>query len=331
MVESTVLKTKYGTDFRKRLIHHQNDVSFNDLVFKIQNLYNLDSNSNIQLKYKDEDGDFITLIDDDDVSIAIHDQKVLYIEVTVDQSESVECPLENPVKSASNVATIDPSRHEQVESNGLILHAQEVANIASEFSDPPKQEVQQQEQQLENVPIDDKPVGNGYYQQQFNQPVQQKLEYQPPIQQQQHQQQQQQQHPLQPPAPQPIYGGFAPPPSSTPIGQAPQPQYPPHSTPSLPHQPPVSSVPYQPYGGYQPSSAPTTQAGPFSNVPPQQQQNAPQQQAPAGGFQPPPTLNGPPPSIPPAGVVPGGQAFNPFARGAQQPQTGAFNRPYGNY
>ncbi|CAD5206567.1 unnamed protein product [Bursaphelenchus okinawaensis] len=330
MVESTILKIKYGSEFRRRLINHQNDVSYNDLVFKIQTLYKLDANSNIHLKYKDEDGDFISLYDDDDVALAIHEKNLLYIEVFVEQSERAESPLEAPVKT--NVATIDPSRHEQVEPNGVVSHAQEVEQL----NDPPKLEnMSLNDQTLENVPIDDKPVDNGYYSQ-FDQVSQMKSEpqYQQPPQAQQ-QFQPQQAPPQQPPAPQPIYGGFAPP-----MPQQQQ-QYPPNSTPSLPpQQAPVSSAPYQGFAGYQPPSAPTPQPqqqASYNSMTPQPPTGVPQQHVPPQGFQPPPSAGGPPPSIPPPGAFPGGQAFNPFARGAppqqQQapPQQNNFNRPYGNY
>lgn len=54
MVEAVVLKIKYGNDIRKRQIHHLNDLSLNDLLLKVQNLYNINSSAPITLKYRDE-------------------------------------------------------------------------------------------------------------------------------------------------------------------------------------------------------------------------------------------------------------------------------------
>ncbi|VDN04784.1 unnamed protein product [Thelazia callipaeda] len=152
-VEATTFKVRYGSDVRKMPIHHSDDMSYNDLVLMMQRIFKIDSSANISLKYKDEDGDYITLADDTDLLLALQTEKKLSIIVLCDdndceeirrletQLESVrdtamsllemlktvnvgttlkkyesnkECITNTSAKTSESVATIQPSVHEQV-------------------------------------------------------------------------------------------------------------------------------------------------------------------------------------------------------------------------
>jgi len=81
-IEATVLKSKYGDDIRKSQLRHQNDLNYDDLVLMMQRVYKLNSNVDVQLKYRDSEGDWITIVDDEDVAFALRsEQSQLYIEV----------------------------------------------------------------------------------------------------------------------------------------------------------------------------------------------------------------------------------------------------------
>ncbi|KAI6225552.1 PB1 domain-containing protein [Aphelenchoides besseyi] len=140
MAYSTILKAKYVVNgeerVRKRQLHHHNDLTYNDLVLKVQSLFDIKPTANILLKYKDEDNDLVTLADDDDLLLAITDQKNLYVLVSVDEpqtdtavttdversadvkTESVSSFIEPPRNPSpaktEEIATIVPSHHEQV-------------------------------------------------------------------------------------------------------------------------------------------------------------------------------------------------------------------------
>uniref|UniRef100_A0AAF5I1N4 Btz domain-containing protein n=1 Tax=Strongyloides stercoralis TaxID=6248 RepID=A0AAF5I1N4_STRER len=152
-----VVKTKYGNDIRKKILGHNEDLTLSSLQVFIQRIYDIESSTSIILKYRDSDGDFVTLNDDNDVLFAIRNEQNLFIEVINDLSGACEgkkflellteaqkkldsavsafqrchrksenmieqCEKnfsvsrpETPVKSADNVATIQPSVQEFVQ------------------------------------------------------------------------------------------------------------------------------------------------------------------------------------------------------------------------
>ncbi|KAI1711066.1 PB1 domain-containing protein [Ditylenchus destructor] len=83
-IESTVLKSKYGADIRKSQLHHTQDLNFNDLVLMMQRVFQIKASASISLKYRDSEGDWITLANDDDVVFALQHEPSLYVEVFTD-------------------------------------------------------------------------------------------------------------------------------------------------------------------------------------------------------------------------------------------------------
>ncbi|EFO20134.2 hypothetical protein LOAG_08357 [Loa loa] len=175
-VVTTTLKARYGNDVRKMTIHHSDDMSYNDLVLMMQRIFKLQSSANISLKYKDEDGDYITLADDTDLLLALQTETKLSIIVLSDESDSTqvmkletqlevvrdtatsiletlkaikigtkmnkcevvrECTIGNLMKNSESVATIQPSVHEQVNNLTSTYGAPLSAKIDSSNKDAP--------------------------------------------------------------------------------------------------------------------------------------------------------------------------------------------------
>ena len=53
-MNKTVLKARYGSELRKNWIHHNNDVSLDDLISKMQRYFDIKELDGIRLKYRDE-------------------------------------------------------------------------------------------------------------------------------------------------------------------------------------------------------------------------------------------------------------------------------------
>ena len=84
-MNKTILKARYGSELRKNWIHHNNDMSFNDLVAKMQRYFGIRDGTSIKLKYRDEEKDWITLTDDDDLHFALVVMDELYVDVIAEE------------------------------------------------------------------------------------------------------------------------------------------------------------------------------------------------------------------------------------------------------
>ncbi|CAK5058990.1 unnamed protein product [Meloidogyne enterolobii] len=89
-MNKTVLKARYGSELRKNWIYHNNDVSLDDLISKMQRYFDIKELDGIKLKYRDEEDDWITLVDDNDLSFALSTLEVLYIEVFLDKLKTTK-------------------------------------------------------------------------------------------------------------------------------------------------------------------------------------------------------------------------------------------------
>ncbi|KAL3997598.1 PB1 domain family protein [Acanthocheilonema viteae] len=104
-VVTTMLKARYGSDVRKMTIHHSDDMSYNDLVLMMQRIFKLQSSVNISLKYKDEDGDYITLADDTDLLLALQTETKLSIIVLSDETDFTQAmKLEHQLEMVRDTA-----------------------------------------------------------------------------------------------------------------------------------------------------------------------------------------------------------------------------------
>lgn len=111
-IESTVLKAKYGTDIRKSQLHHTQDLNFNDLVLMMQRVFQIKSSTSVSLKYRDSEGDWITLANDDDVVFALQHEPSLYVEVFTD-GDRVSRQL-SPITASDSIVTSRNSIKEEV-------------------------------------------------------------------------------------------------------------------------------------------------------------------------------------------------------------------------
>ncbi|CAD6184345.1 unnamed protein product [Caenorhabditis auriculariae] len=90
---STILKARFGSEIRKLPLHHGNDLAMADLVIKLQRIFKISPEKNVVIKYKDSDGDLITITDDSDLLLALSaDSSVLNIDLSIDSKayESVQ-------------------------------------------------------------------------------------------------------------------------------------------------------------------------------------------------------------------------------------------------
>uniref|UniRef100_F1KZJ4 Protein TFG n=1 Tax=Ascaris suum TaxID=6253 RepID=F1KZJ4_ASCSU len=87
-VEATMVKARYGNDIRKMTVHHNDDLSYNDLVLMMQRIFKIKSANNISLKYKDQEGDLITMADDHDLLLALQNETSLSLVVITEGGET---------------------------------------------------------------------------------------------------------------------------------------------------------------------------------------------------------------------------------------------------
>ncbi|CAP36192.2 Protein CBR-TFG-1 [Caenorhabditis briggsae] len=72
ITSTTILKARLADDVRKSSLHHANDLTLIDLVLNVQRIFALPSDANFLLKYKDQDGDLISLTSDSDLLLALN-------------------------------------------------------------------------------------------------------------------------------------------------------------------------------------------------------------------------------------------------------------------
>ncbi|XP_055888925.1 protein TFG-like isoform X2 [Biomphalaria glabrata] len=86
-----IIKVALGDDIRRIPIHNE-DITYDELVLMMQRVYRgkLSTNDEITIKYKDEDGDLITIFDSSDLTFAIQCSRILKITLFVgSQSRAV--------------------------------------------------------------------------------------------------------------------------------------------------------------------------------------------------------------------------------------------------
>jgi len=84
-----IIKASVGDDIRRIPIHND-DLTYDELVLMMQRVFmnNITPGQDLLLKYKDEDGDLVTITDSSDLSFAIQYCRVLKLSVTVAGEDS---------------------------------------------------------------------------------------------------------------------------------------------------------------------------------------------------------------------------------------------------
>ncbi|XP_050293621.1 protein TFG-like isoform X2 [Anthonomus grandis grandis] len=77
-----IIKVQFGDDIRRFPIHND-AITYDELVLMMQRVFRgkLTANDDITLKYKDEDGDYVTITDCTDLSFAIQCSRILSLQV----------------------------------------------------------------------------------------------------------------------------------------------------------------------------------------------------------------------------------------------------------
>ncbi|CAH0390012.1 unnamed protein product [Bemisia tabaci] len=83
-----IIKVRLGDDVRRIPIHND-DITYDELVLMMQRVFRgkLSSNDDITIKYKDEDGDMITIFDSSDLSYAVQYSRILKLQIFLDSSK----------------------------------------------------------------------------------------------------------------------------------------------------------------------------------------------------------------------------------------------------
>ena len=79
-----IIKASLGDDIRRIPIHNE-DITYDELILMMQRVFRdqLSTSDDVTVKYKDEDGDLITLFDSADLAAAIMYSKVLKLTIFV--------------------------------------------------------------------------------------------------------------------------------------------------------------------------------------------------------------------------------------------------------
>ena len=93
-VGQLIIKASVGDDIRRIPIHND-DLTYDELILMMQRVFKgvLKTDEDLVLKYKDEDGDLVSLTDTNDLSYAIQYSRVLRL--TILQSEGQKCEVTN--------------------------------------------------------------------------------------------------------------------------------------------------------------------------------------------------------------------------------------------
>ncbi|EMP34098.1 Putative G-protein coupled receptor 128 [Chelonia mydas] len=328
-----IIKAQLGEDIRRIPIHNE-DITYDELVLMMQRVFRgkLLSNDEVTIKYKDEDGDLITIFDSSDLSFAIQCSRILKLTLfdAVDGSEEKPAAADSSVKPSTQVIAASMSAFDPLKNQDEISK-----NVMSAFgltddqvSGPPSAPVEERSGTPDSIASSSSAAHPPGVQPQ--QPAY--AGTQPPtgqIEGQMYQQYQQAGYPAQQPQvqPQQQYG------VQYPAGYSQQPapqqgqQFQGYS--QQPSQAPAPGFPAQPQQQYQASSYPpqnyTTQASQPANynvAPASQAAMAPSQ---PGAYQPRPGFTPPPGSTitpPPGGPNPYARNRPPFAQGYTQPGPG---------
>lgn len=102
-----IIKVQLNDDIRRVPIHNE-DITYDELVLMMQRVFRgkLTTTDDVLLKYKDEDGDLITIFDSSDLTGAIQSSRTLKLTIFLNnKTETVE-PEEKPSPVLANINSI---------------------------------------------------------------------------------------------------------------------------------------------------------------------------------------------------------------------------------
>uniref|UniRef100_A0A915E081 PB1 domain-containing protein n=1 Tax=Ditylenchus dipsaci TaxID=166011 RepID=A0A915E081_9BILA len=120
-----VLKAKCGSEIKKLQLYQGQNWDFDELAKKLQRVFQISSHQLVALKYRDTDGDWVTVADDEDLGIAMRNEPSLFIDVLID----VDAEPLSPVVSNTKISSKDAEKQEPVTS--AEQHPQSFSPLAS--------------------------------------------------------------------------------------------------------------------------------------------------------------------------------------------------------
>lgn len=94
-----IIKAQLGPDIRRMPIHNE-EITYDELLLMMQRVFKgkLEASDEVTIKYKDEDGDLVTIADNNDLTFAIQCSRILKITLFVNQQ-----PLPLEPSEVSNI------------------------------------------------------------------------------------------------------------------------------------------------------------------------------------------------------------------------------------
>ncbi|XP_063809609.1 protein TFG isoform X3 [Pseudophryne corroboree] len=344
-----IIKAQLGEDIRRIPIHNE-DITYDELVLMMQRVFRgkLLTNDEVTIKYKDEDGDLITIFDSSDLSFAIQCSRILKLTLFVNgqprplESSQVkylrrelielrnkvnrllDC-LEPPVEpgipsSLQDTESVDGREEKQTAPDSSVKPSTQVMAASMSAFDPLKNPDEINKNVMSAFGLTEDQVTGQMYQQYPQQPGYPSVQGQP-----QPQSQPQQQYGMQYPG----YNQQAPQAAAAAAQQFPgynqqAAQAPASGFQGQPQQLPSQTSQQYPSGSYPPQTYTTQASQPAGyNVPPASQPGMAQSQP--GNYQPRPGYTPPPGSTvtpPPSGPNPYARNRHPFGQGYAQPGPG---------
>ncbi|MPC71165.1 Protein TFG [Portunus trituberculatus] len=95
-------QAQLGNDIRRIPIHNE-DMTYDELILMMQRVFrgSLSPDDDITLKYKDEDGDLVTIFDSSDLAFAIQCSRILKLTILLNGQQSNAKEPQLPVSIAT--------------------------------------------------------------------------------------------------------------------------------------------------------------------------------------------------------------------------------------
>ncbi|CAF0886549.1 unnamed protein product [Rotaria sp. Silwood1] len=108
-----IIKAQLGNDIRKMMIHNE-DLTLNELVLMMERVFagKISNSDEITIKYLDNDGDKITLLNDSDLTVALHFHKLLRLFVFINGDEQTNTNSTDKITKEDNLIDAKTFRSE---------------------------------------------------------------------------------------------------------------------------------------------------------------------------------------------------------------------------
>jgi len=124
-----IIKAQLGDDIRKMMIHNE-DLTLNELLLMLERIFagKISNSDEITIKYVDEDGDKITLLNDTDLTVALHFHKLLRLFVFVNGQEQ-------PTTGSTNTTETNEKTGHLIDAKTFRSELQQIRNAVQTILD----------------------------------------------------------------------------------------------------------------------------------------------------------------------------------------------------